>query len=178
MLKNSVEETLNTMLEEEAQQLGNVERYAWEVERSGYRARHYDRKFATTDVEVILRMLKLKGVVFEKAIIERYKRRETSIEEALIGNVSDRSIRVVGGRHHAGSMEYEGSLGTISNLNKKAYEYIEASQNRLLKGEYPYIYVDCIFLKRCRGEERISPYSSPLGSTVTAIVRSSVLRKD
>ena len=34
--------------------------------------------------------------------------------------------------------------GTISNLNKKAYEHIEAWQNRPLKEEYPYIYVDGI----------------------------------
>ena len=45
------------------------------------------------------------------------------------------------------------SPGTISNLNKKAYENIEKWRNRPLKGEYPYIYVDRIFLKRCRGGE-------------------------
>lgn len=45
------------------------------------------------------------------------------------------------------------SPGTISNLNKKAYEHIEKWRNRPLKDDYPYVYVDGIFLKRCWGEE-------------------------
>ncbi len=46
------------------------------------------------------------------------------------------------------------SPGTISNLNKKAYENIDKWRNRPLSGEiYPYVYVDGIFLKRCWGEE-------------------------
>lgn len=46
------------------------------------------------------------------------------------------------------------SPGTISNLNKKAYEHIEAWRNRPLNGEnYPYVFVDGIFLKRYWGSE-------------------------
>ena len=72
LVKNSIEETLNAMLDEEAKKLVNAERYAREEERNGYRAGHYDRKFTTTAGEVNLRMPKLKGVTFETAIIERY----------------------------------------------------------------------------------------------------------
>ena len=64
--------------------LVNAERYARAEERKGYRAGHYDRTFATTAGEVNLKVPKLKGVAFETAIIERYRRRETSVEEALI----------------------------------------------------------------------------------------------
>ena len=46
------------------------------------------------------------------------------------------------------------SPGTISNLNKKAYEHIEAWRNRPLNGgNYPYVFVVGIFLKRCWGGE-------------------------
>ena len=45
LVKNSIEETLNAMLDEEAKKLVNAERYAREEERNGYRAGHYDRKF-------------------------------------------------------------------------------------------------------------------------------------
>lgn len=45
------------------------------------------------------------------------------------------------------------SPGTISNLNKKAYENIETWRNRPLDSEYPYVYVDGIYLKRCWGQE-------------------------
>lgn len=40
------------------------------------------------------------------------------------------------------------SASTISDLNKKAYVHIEEWRNRELKGEYPYVYVDGIYLKR------------------------------
>ena len=153
LVKNSIEETLNAMLDEEAKKLVNAERYAREEERNGYRAGHYDRKFTTTAGEVNLRMPKLKGVAFETAIIERYKRRETSIEEALIemylAGVSVRRVEDITEALWGTKV----SPGTISNLNKKAYEHIEAWRNRPLKEEYPYVYVDGIFLKRCWGEE-------------------------
>ena len=84
LVKNSVEETLNAMLDAEANKLVNAERYARDEQRQGYRAGHYDRSFTTTAGEVNLRVPKLKGVAFETAIIERYRRRESSIEEALI----------------------------------------------------------------------------------------------
>lgn len=45
------------------------------------------------------------------------------------------------------------SPGTISNLNKKAYEHIETWRTRPLSGEYPYIYVDGVYLKRSWGGE-------------------------
>lgn len=45
------------------------------------------------------------------------------------------------------------SPGTISNLNKKAYEHIETWDIRPLSGDYPYIYVDGVYLKRSWGGE-------------------------
>ena len=78
LVKNSVEETLNAMLDAEADKLVQSERYARDEQRKGYRAGHYDRSFSTTAGNVNLRMPKLKGITFETAIIERYKRRETS----------------------------------------------------------------------------------------------------
>ena len=134
LVKNSVEETLNAMLDAEADKLVQAERYARDEQRKGYRAGHYDRSFSTTAGNVNLRMPKLKGITFETAIIERYKRRETSVEEALI------------------EMYLAGV--SISNLNKKAHSHIDAWRNRSLAGKtYPYVYVDGIYLKRNWGGE-------------------------
>ena len=134
LVKNSVEEALNAMVDAEADKLVQAERYARDEQRKGYRAGHYDRSFSTTAGNVNLRMPKLKGITFETAIIERYKRRETSVEEALI------------------EMYLAGV--SISNLNKKAYSHIDAWRNRSLAGKtYPYVYVDGIYLKRCWGGE-------------------------
>ena len=133
LVKTSVEESLNAMLDAEADRLVNAERYAREEERKGYRAGHYERSFTTTAGEVKLRMPKLKGVAFETAIIERYKRRETSVEEALIemylAGVSVRRVEDITEALWGTRV----SSGTISNLNKKAYEHIEQRRNRSLK---------------------------------------------
>ena len=53
-------------------------------ERQGYRSGHYKRSLHTTAGKVELKVPKLKGIPFETAIIERYRRRESSVEEALI----------------------------------------------------------------------------------------------
>ena len=144
LVKNSVEETLNAMLDAEADKLVNAERYARAEDRQGYRAGHYDRSITTTAGEINLRMPKLKGVAFETAIIERYRRRETSVEEALIemylAGVSVRRVEDITEALWGTKV----SPGTISNLNKKAYENIEKWRNRPLTGKYPYVYVDGI----------------------------------
>jgi transposase-like protein len=49
-----------------------------------YRAGHYERGLQTKAGEVRLRVPKLRRETFETAIIERYRRRESSVEEALI----------------------------------------------------------------------------------------------
>ena len=90
LVRNSVEETLNALLDKEADELVNAEKYERSSDRQGYRSGHYKRNLHTTAGEVELKVPKLKGVPFETAIIERYRRRESSVEEALIlmGNES------------------------------------------------------------------------------------------
>ena len=84
LVRGSVEETLNELLEKEAESLTQAARYERSEARQGYRSGHYDRSLTTTSGDVTLHMLRLKGVSFETAIIERYRRRESSVEEALI----------------------------------------------------------------------------------------------
>ena len=68
----------------EADQLVGAGPYERTDERAAYRAGHYERGFTTTSGQVTLKMPKLKGMRFATAVIERYKRRETSVEEAII----------------------------------------------------------------------------------------------
>ena len=84
LVRGSVEETLNELLEKEAESLTQASRYERSEARQGYRSGHYDRNLTTTSGDVTLHMPRLKGVSFETAIIERYRRRESSVEEALI----------------------------------------------------------------------------------------------
>ena len=153
LVKNSVEETLNALLEHEADELVNAERYERSGDRKGYRSGHYERNFTTTSGDVTLHVPKLKGIRFETAIIERYRRRETSVEEALIemylAGISVRRVEDITEALWGTRV----SPGTVSNLNQKAYENIEKWRCRPITGEYAYVYVDGVYLKRSWGGE-------------------------
>jgi transposase-like protein len=45
------------------------------------------------------------------------------------------------------------SAGTVSDLNQKLYQRIEAWRNKKIKGRHPYVYLDGISLKRTWGGE-------------------------
>ena len=99
MVRSTVEQTLNDMLNAEADQLCNARRYE---PRKDQRARHYKRKLHTKAGEVELKIPKLRMAKFETAIIERYKRRESSVEEALMEMyLAGVSVRRVGDTIHA-----------------------------------------------------------------------------
>jgi transposase-like protein len=84
LVRGSVEETLNSLLGAEADRMCNAQRYEGSPERANSRAGHYARRLHTRVGEVELKMPKLRRLPFETSIIERYRRRETSIEEALM----------------------------------------------------------------------------------------------
>lgn len=84
LVRGTVEETLNTMLDAEADALCGTQRYERSPDRIDTRAGNYERKLHTKAGEVNLKVPKLRRQTFETAIIERYRRREASIEEALI----------------------------------------------------------------------------------------------
>ena len=84
LVRKTIEETINATLDEEADQLVGAGPYERTDERAAYRAGHYERGFITTSGQVTLKMPKLKGMRFATAVVERYKRREASVEEAII----------------------------------------------------------------------------------------------
>ena len=140
------------MLDEKADQLVGAGPYECTDERAAYRAGHYERGFTTTSGQVTLKMPKLKGMRFGTAVIERYKRRETSVEEAIIemylAGVSTRRIEDVGEILWGAGV----SAGTVSNLNDKAFKAVDEWRCRPLAREYPYACIDGIYLKRSWGD--------------------------
>lgn len=154
LVRGSVEETLNGLLEEESKKLTQAAKYERNEVRQGYRSGHYSRNLTTTSGDVKLNVPRLKGISFETAIIERYRRRESSVEEALIemylAGVSVRRVEDITQALWGSKV----SPATISELNKKAYVHIEDWRNRPLQGgKYPYVYVDGIYLRRNWGGE-------------------------
>ena len=99
---------------------------------------------------------KLRLAPFETAIIERYRRRESSVEESLIemylAGVSVRRVEDVTELLWGSRV----SASTVSSLNQKVYGKIEEWRNRAIGGEYPYVFVDGIYLKRSWGGEMTS----------------------
>ena len=119
LVRGSVEETLNELLEQEAEKLTQAARYERNETRQGYRSGHYDRNLTTTSGDVTLHVPRLKGISFETAIIERYRRRESSVEEALmemyLAGVSVRRVEDI--TEALWGMKV--SPATISELNKR-----------------------------------------------------------
>ncbi len=153
LVRQSVEEVLNGLLDEEADRLTNARKYERTEGRRDTHAGHYTRKLLTGAGEVKLEVPKLRTLTFESAIIERYKRRESSVEEALVemylAGVSTRRIEDITQLLWDAKL----SAGTVSRSNGKVYEQIEVWRNRPLEGRYPYVYLDGIYLKRNWGGE-------------------------
>ena len=148
IVKGTVQETLNAMLDAEADQLCNAQRYERSAERKDTRAGSYRRKLHTRAGEVEITVPKLRALPFETAIIERYRRRETSVEEALVemylAGVSVRRVEDITEALWGTKV----SSGTVSRLNGKIYETIEKWRISPIEGEHPYVYLNGSSMKR------------------------------
>ena len=148
IVRSSVEETLNGLLDAEADRLVGADRYERSDHRRDYRSGHYERKLHTKAGEVTLKVPKLRKQTLDTAIIERYRRRESSVEEALmemyLAGVSVRRVEDI----------TEALWGTrvspsvVSDLNKKIYKRIDEWRNAPIEGVFPYVYLDGIVMKR------------------------------
>jgi putative transposase len=153
IVRGTVQETLNALLDDEADRLCRAKRYERTDERQNTRAGYYSRKLHTKAGEVDIKMPKLRVLPFETAIIERYRRRESSVEEALVemylAGVSVRRVEDITEALWGSKV----SPGTISNLNSRIYKTIETWRKRPIEGEHRYVYLDGISLKRSWGGE-------------------------
>lgn len=149
----TVEETLNALLDAEADALCGAKRYEHSADRVDTRAGHYERSLHTKAGEVTLKVPKLRSLPFESAIIERYKRREISVEEALVemylAGVSVRRVEDITQALWGTRV----SPSTVSELNQKIGVQIEAWRNQPITGKHAYVFLDGIWLKRSWGGE-------------------------
>jgi transposase-like protein len=153
VVRRTVEQTLNGLLEAEADELCGASRYARSPERLDTRAGHYQRQLLTKAGPVELNVPRLRSLPFETQIIERYRRRESSVEESLVEMyLAGVSVRRVEDITEALWGERV-SPSTVSALNQKIYEQIEAWRQRPIEGTHAYVYLDGIWLKRCWGGE-------------------------
>src|SRR6187397_662702 len=108
MVRGTVEETLNAMLDAEADQLCGAGRYERSQARQDTRAGSYERTLQTSAGEVNLKVPKLRRQTFETAIIERYRRRGELGRRIVDRDVSGRHLGPPGGRYHRGAVGHAG----------------------------------------------------------------------
>jgi transposase-like protein len=148
VVRSTVEETLNGLLDAEADRVCGAARYERSQTRHDTRAGHYERTLHTRAGEVRLKVPKLRKLPLETAIIERYRRREASVEESLIemylAGVSVRRVEDITEALWGTRV----SAGAVSRLNQKVYARIDAWRNEPIEGRFPYVYLDGIVLKR------------------------------
>lgn len=95
-------------------------------------------------------MPKIKGALFESAVVERYRRRESSVEGVLMemypAGVSTRQVDDISQLLWGDLMPSQ----TLSDKLKRIYGEMDQWCNRLLEGEWPcpYVFVDSVWHKR------------------------------
>lgn len=151
LVSEKVEQLLNAMLDAEADEITGAARYERTGDRKAYRVGHYERDLTVKAGTVTLKVPKLKGALFESAVIERYRRREQSVEEALIdmylAGVSTRQVDDVSQLLWGDRMPSQ----TLSDKLKKVYADIDEWRGRPLEQDYPYLFMDGVWHKRCWG---------------------------
>lgn len=153
VVRSTVESTLNQLLDEEADRIAGAGKYERSPDRQDTRAGSYQRTLQTKAGEVELTVPRLRKLPLETAIIERYKRRESSVEEALIemylAGVSMRRVEDITEALWGTRV----SASAVSGMAQKVYGQIESWRNRPISGEHAYVYLDGIWMKRSWGGE-------------------------
>jgi putative transposase len=152
-VRAQVEQTLNALLDAEADRLCGASRYERSPDRQDTRSGSYERKLATQAGEVKLKVPRLRKLPLETGIIERYRRRQSSVEEALVemylAGVSMRRVEDI----TEALWGTRASASTVSELTQKVYGQIEQWLARPIEGSHAYVYLDGIWLKRSWGGE-------------------------
>ena len=148
VVRETVEQVTDGILDAQADELVNAGRYERTDERQAWRSGHYTRGLLTQAGKVEAGVPKPRGARFTTEAVERYGRRESSVEEAMMETcfpgVSTRNVEEV-----TSILWEEGvSAGTVSNPDQDAYRKVDEWRNRPLTSECPYVFVDGTYVKR------------------------------
>ena len=152
LVRQSVEDTLNALLNAEADAICQASRYQRSPDRQDTRAESYKRKLLTKAGEVELHVPRLRALPFETQIIERYKTKQSRVEEALIemylAGVSVRRVEDITEALWGAKV----SSSTVSELNQKIYGKIEEWRKQPITGEHPFVSDKCLGLYEIIGD--------------------------
>lgn len=151
LVKNTVRDVINQLLEEEADELANAERHGRAAGREACRSGRCERKPVTLAGEAGLDVPRLRGATFQAAAIGRRRRRGASVGEAVVemrlAGVSARRVEDASRTPWGAGV----SAGAVPDLDDKASASAEERGNRPLGGGCPHVLVDGVRLRRGRG---------------------------
>lgn len=146
-IRGAIKEVLEGIMDAEAEELLCAKPYERSEDRADYRNGKRKRKLTTRVGEIELEVPRMRVLQFQTEVMERYRRMEISLEEAMIemylSGISTRRISDI----TEALCDTTVSASKQSRLNKRVYERLEAFINRSLDNYYPYLYVDGMVIK-------------------------------
>lgn len=146
-LRPMVQGLVQELLEAEMDECLGAERYERTGERLGYRSGYYSRNLITRVGTLELRVPQDREGRFSTEIFDRYERSEKALVAALaemyVQGVSTRKVKAITEQLCGHAF----SAGTISNINKKLDEELQAFARRQLEDAYPYLILDARYEK-------------------------------
>ena len=155
LVRVKVEQAINAMPDAEADEIADAARYGRKTDRKAFRAGHCERTLTAKAGKSSLKAPELKGALFGSAVIERCRRRESSVEEALmemcLAGVSTRGVDDISRLLWGERMPSRTLSDKLKKIYKKIYKEIDEWRKRPLGSECPYVFVDGVWRKRSWG---------------------------
>jgi len=149
------EKFLNALLEKEFTEFIGADKHERNEDRQDYRNGYKERQLKTTLGELNLLRPYARSGRFETKLFENYSRIDKAlasiIVESYLKGVSTRKVEAI-----VSELGIELSHTTVSNLSYELDELVTEFRTSLLRGYYPYLYVDAVYLKVFNGSRFVS----------------------
>lgn len=146
-LREAIRVLSAALMEVEVSQKAGAERYARGEERTTYRNGYRERTWATRVGDIVLRIPKLREGSYFPSLLEPRRRAERAlvavIQQAYVQGVSTRKVDEL--------VQALGLVGVdksaVSRMCRELDEVVEQFRERPLHANYPYLWLDALYLK-------------------------------
>jgi transposase-like protein len=146
-LREGIRVLSEALMEAEVSEQIGAERYERNGERQRYRNGYREREWQTRVGDIALRIPRLREGNYFPSFLEPRRRAERAllavVQQAYIEGVSTRKVDDL-----VQSLGLSGiDKSSVSRICKQLDEVVDAFRNRPLEGEYPYLWLDALYLK-------------------------------
>lgn len=145
------EKFLNNVLEAERTEFLDRKSYERLLEGSCYRNGYWTRHIILKDGQLELRMPRLRGVCYRSKVIDRYQRRTSDVNRALLNIFLYGASTRLTGKAIYPLLGVDISAQTVSNIAKSLDAEVKQYHARPLQDIYLYLFLDGIVLKTRTG---------------------------